>query len=456
MNPNKKPTTYQKASQISFQSIGLGLAALCGPFLAVSAGAADAPALSKDSGFQKPAWLGELSGTLKESYDDNVFMVENGKLANRSSWVTTVSPKVGFNLVPLLGDQTVLQALSLAYAPDFSFFHEEDSEDFTAHKLNLSLKGKSGNVTFAAENGFCYIDGDDEAPTYDRGRSAYAIAGPRERREQFQDRAKITIQYDKEKWFIRPTASLLYFDLRTDLRNVAGYDNYCDRYDVNGGLDLGYKITPKVAATLGYRYGHQDQQQFSFDAAHLSSSSDYHRVLFGFEGKPLDWLTVCVQAGPDFRSYEENSGTHTTPLDDLDETTYYAEASLAAQVTKNDVVSFKYKQWRWLSSVGKLPALDSTFDLGYKHKFNSQLSMDLGARFLESDYSIANVASGNRIDQMYTFSAGVTYAFTSQLTASLAYSFDLGRNDANGLTSAAESDREFERNLVSLGATYKF
>ena len=153
MNPNKKPTTYQKASQISFQSIGLGLAALCGPFLAVSAGAADAPALSKDSGFQKPAWLGELSGTLKESYDDNVFMVENGKLANRSSWVTTVSPKVGFNLVPLLGDQTVLQALSLAYAPDFSFFHEEDSEDFTADKLNLSLKGKRGNVTFAAEHG---------------------------------------------------------------------------------------------------------------------------------------------------------------------------------------------------------------------------------------------------------------------------------------------------------------
>ena len=100
--------------------------------------------------------------------------------------------------------------------------------------------------------------------------------------------------------------------------------------------------------------------------------------------------------------------------------------------------------------------MDSTFDLGYKHKFNSQLSMDLGARFLESDYTIANVASGNRIDQMYTLSAGVSYAFTSHLTASLAYSLDLGRNDANGLTSAAESDREFERNLFSLGATYKF
>jgi opacity protein-like surface antigen len=456
MKKHKNSTTCQKASQISFQSLGLGLAALCGPLLAASAGAADAPALSKKAGFQKPAWLGELSGTLKESYDDNLFMVENGKYANRSSWVTTVSPKAGFNLVPLLGEQTVLQALSLAYAPDFSFFHEEDSEDFTAHKLNLNLKGKTGNFSFSAENGFSYIDGEDEAPTYDRGRNAYAIAGPRERREQFQDRAKITLQYDKEKWFVRPTASLLYFDLRTDLRNVAGYDNYCDRYDVNGGLDLGYKIMPKAAVTLGYRYGHQDQQQFSFDAAHLSSPSDYHRVLFGFEGKPLDWLTISVQAGPDFRSYEENSATHTTPLDDLDETTYYAEASLAAEVTKNDVISFKYKQWRWLSSVGKLPALDSTFDLGYKHKFTSQLSMDLGARLLESDYTIANVASGNRIDQLYTFSAGVTYAFTSHLSASLAYSLDLGLNDTDGLTSAAASDREFERNLVSLGATYKF
>ena len=456
MNYDKNKRTNYSVSPLSFQSLGLGLAALCGPLLATSASAADAQTLSKPAGFQKPAWLSDLSGSLKESYDDNLFMVENGRLANRSSLVTTVSPKIGVSAIPFLGDQTVLQALSLCYAPDFSFFHEEDSEDFAAHRMNFNLKGKTGSLTFAAENAFSYVDGEDEAPTYDRGRNAYAIGGPRERREQFQDRAKITLQYDKEKWFLRPTASLLFFDLRTDLRSTAGYDNYCDRYDVNGGLDFGYRIMPKFAATLGYRYGHQYQEQYDFDAANLSSSSDYHRVLFGFEGKPLDWLTVSVQAGPDFRSYEENSANHTTPLDDLDETTYYAEASLSADVTKSDVISFKYKQWRWTSSVGKLPVLDSTFDLGYRHKFNSQLSMDLGARFLASDYTMANVASGNREDHLYTFSAGVTYAFTPHLTASLTYCLDLGRNNIDGLTSAAESDREFERNLVSLGATYKF
>ncbi len=436
--------------------LGLGLAALCGPLLATSGSAADASAVTKPAGIQKPAWLSDLSVTAKESYDDNVYLAEYGTLANLGSWVSTISPKVGVNFAPLLGEQTVLEALSLAYAPDFSFYHEEQSESYNAHRALFATKGKAGSISFNAENSFSYVDGDEEGPIYDRGRSAYATGAPRERREQYQDRAKVTFQYDQEKWFVRPTAALMYFDLLTDLRSQAGYDNYCDRYDVNGGVDFGYKLDPKLAVTLGYRYGHQYQQQYEFDPSNLSSSSDYNRVLVGFEGKPWKWLTFGAQAGPDFRSYEDDTANHTTPLDDHDPVTYYAEASVAAEVSAKDVITFKYKQWQWLSSLGKLPTFESCYDLGYRHKFNKKLSLDLGGRLLAADYTIANVPASKRNDMQYTVTAGVTYAFNSHLSANVAYALDLGQNAQDGLTSIVAAEREYEHNLVSVGVNFKF
>lgn len=411
-----------------------------------------------------PVWLTDLSLGVKESYDDNVFMVSGAGAPQQESWLTTVSPKVGINFAPLIKGQKALQVLSLGYAPDFVIYHDQSSESYHAHRLATTLKGKTGAFSFNVDNGFNFIDGSAVSPTYSRllhddQRSAYATSAPRERREQIQDRAKIVLQYDWKKCFLRPTATLLYYDLMTDQRTNAGYQNYCDRYDVNGGVDFGYKITPPMAVTLGYRYGHQYQEEYptAIDATHTSSPSDYHRVLVGFEGKPLTWLTVSIQAGPDFRSYPETTATHTTPLSDKNPVTYYGEASLTATITPNDTLTFKYKQWQFVASTGKLPLVDSSYDLSYRHKFGKQLTLDLGAKLAESDYTIATGASSLRDDTMFTGSAGVTYAFTSHLSASLAYAFDLGRSQQDVLAAGqTETYREFDRNLISLGATLKF
>lgn len=412
----------------------------------------------------KPAWLTDLSIGLKESYDDNLFLVSGDGAPKQDSWLTTVSPKVGINLAPLIKGQKVLQVLSLGYAPDFVIYHDQSSESYNAHRLATALKGKAGAFSFNLDNGFNFVDGSDTAPVYSRAlhddqRSAYSTAAPRERREQIQDRAKIVLQYDWEKCFIRPTATLLYYDLMTDLRTNAGYQNYCDRYDVNGGADFGYKLAPAIAVTLGYRYGHQYQQVFptAIDATRSSAPSDYHRILLGFEGKPLSWLTVSAQAGPDFRSYPETTVSHTTPVNHVNPVMYYAEATLTATITPDDTLTFKYKQWEFVSSTGKLPLFDSSFDLSYRHKFGKSLVLDLGAKWADSDYSSGTGTGALRDDAMLTGSAGVTYAFTSHLSATLAYAFDLGRNQQDVLAAGqTETYREFNHNLVSLGATLKF
>ena len=89
---------------------------------------------------QKPAWVTDLSLGIKEGYDNNVFLSEVGVMKDRASWVTTVSPKVGFNLAPLLGSGTALQVLSFGYAPEFVTYHDESSESYNAHRAAATVR----------------------------------------------------------------------------------------------------------------------------------------------------------------------------------------------------------------------------------------------------------------------------------------------------------------------------
>ena len=425
---------------------------------------------------QKPVWLTDLSVGIKESYDDNVYVTganpvstaipQGGVLAlkNYSSWVTTVSPKLGINIAPLLGDQDVLQVLSFGYAPDFVIYHDADSESYSNHRFNTTIKGKSGDFSFNLDNSFNYINGSKYGASYTGGLSAYSTAALRERREQFQDRDTITLKYDQKQWFVRPIASLLYYDLMTkQLAGYTGYQNYPDRYDVNGGVDFGYKLNKDLAVTLGYRYGSQYQQTFSqaIDIYGRSASSDYQRLLFGIEGKPFNWLDIKIQGGPDFRKYNSSA-----PVNNDDMTTYYGEATLTATITKQDTLSFYYRQWQWVSSIGEAPYFDSTYDLNYKHKFNDKLSVNGEARLLGSDYTSGDTLTGPvsnpikttyaRNDLQYTLSAGLQYAFNENVSANLTYSYDMGRNAEDGLTPTVEQQRQYDRQIISIGALIKF
>ncbi len=459
------PSLYTKNMKHIARTLSASILAIA--LAAASASTAHAAADSASSApqiLQKPAWLTDISFGLKEAYDDNVFLVSGDGAAKQSSLVTTISPKIGFNLVPLLGAGKTLQIATMSYAPDVVSYHSASTENYTAHRFTNAIKAKNGNYSISADNAFVFIDGSKLAPIYsttvhDDQRSAFSTSAPRERRNQIQDRAKVSVQYDMGRSFIRPTASLLYYDLMTALQTTAGYQNYADRYDVNGGVDYGYRIVPNGFLTIGYRYGHQYQQQYAtaFDKTHTSSPSDYQRVLVGFEGKPLKWLTLSVQAGPDFRTYPETTASHTTPMSNLHPVKFYGEANAVAVLSPNDTLTFKCKQWQWVSSTGKIPLYDSSFDLAYRRKLDNKWALDFSGRVASLDYQCGTGTSAMRYDWMYTASAGLTYTLTSNLSASLAYSTDVGRNAADVLAAGqVEKYREFDHDLISLAATFKF
>ncbi len=416
--------------------------------------------------FSKPVWLTEASLGVKESYDNNIFesgvgtppvySVPAGSVAalkDASSWVTTVSPKMEVNFAPLLGNQKTIQTLSLGYAPDFVIFHDQDSESFNAQKFSTALKGGTDLVSVTADNSFTFVDGSQFGPVYPGGLlSAFATVNDRERREQILDRAGIALQLNRGDWFLRPTAALLYQDMMTAKLNVEGYQNYADRYDVNGGADVGYKFTSSLAATLGYRYGHQEQEQFAFSPD--SSPNDYQRVLIGLEGSPWHWLEVKIQGGPDFRRYAGDSATHVTPVNDLNPVKYYGEALITAKLTSSDSLTFKYKQWEWLSTLGKVPYFDSTYDLTYHRKLTGKLGFDLGGRVLNWDYTSGNLSTCRRNDIEYTAFAGLAYAVNAHVSLNAACNFNWGRNLQDGIENPQA--REFDQQLFSLGAQIKF
>jgi hypothetical protein len=419
--------------------------------------------------FEKPSWLTDLSLEVKESYDDNPYLsgvdskylphsytVPPGSVAalqDRSSFVTIVAPRIGVNFAPLLADQQTLQVLSLAYAPEIAVFHEASAENYDAHSFPAAVKGNCDVVSFSADNTFNFVDGSRYGPTYPGAfLNAYATCAPRKRREQINDKGTGLLQYDYDNWFVRPTASLLDYDMMTKLLHVTGYQNYASRYDINGGPDFGYRVEPQLAVTLGYRYGHQYQEPFSFSP--YSSSSDYQRALFGVEGKPWQWLELKVQGGPDFRNYSPDTATHITPVSDKHLVTYYGEASLTATITTNDTLAFVYKQFQWVSQLGTIPYFDSTYKLSYRRKLTDHLALDFGGSILSSDYTSGDLASCKRVDLEYVASARLDYSFNAHLSANLAYEFDAGRNDLAGVVNS--ETRAFDRNLISIGVLVKF
>jgi opacity protein-like surface antigen len=462
-----KATSMIKNSSISGSLVAVFIIL---PLAYVSSAADNSVAVS--TVWQKPAWLTDLSLGVKESYDDNTLLVSGNSMQPQPSWVSTVSPKIGLNFAPLLENQKTLQMLSFIYVLEFAIYHNAPSESYDAHRINNTIKGEAGPFLFSLDNSFLYNDGSKVAPIYalnqtsdqnDKYRNFYAFAPARERRNQIQDRSAVSLQYDWDKFFVRPVASLLYYNLKTDWHNAGvapflEYQNWPDRYDVNGGADLGYKVMPGMAVTLGYRYGHQYQQQFPSTITSDShySSSDYQRVLVGLAGNPWSWLNAKLVAGPDFRDYNSMA-----PVNDLHPVTYYAEAVLTATLTSNQTLTFNYKQWEWVASTGIVPYFDSTFALAYHWNATKQLGLDLGGRIQEADFSSGNDLAGTapslRDDIQYTFSAGVNYAFTPHLNAGLTCSYDLGGNLLNNLPTQYEASyRNFEHLLVSLGVQYQF
>lgn len=391
-----------------------------------------------------PPWLTELSLEVRESFDSNVYLQKVTEQANQGSLITTIHPTIGIKVKDLFLDSSgddLNNAFTFKYSPSVNIYHAEPSEDHTLHKVNTAFGGKNDEWTWKIANMFLYTDGSMEAPIYTGpGTPAIAHFQVRDRREAIQNRGNVMVRYDiDDEWFIRPKASTVLYDFMAHQRQgLAGYQNYVDRYGVQGGADVGYKFIPNTYFTVGYQFGHQQQSRLSWIAT--DADNTFHQVLFGIEGKPWDWLKVNIVGGPDFRFYENQiaAGFDQSP------TKSFVKAVLTATITEDDTLTFKTHRLTWLSSAGRVPYEDIKYTLIYKHNFEDVVTLSALAQAYNGDTDQPWFSE----DYIYTLGTGLVWHIDDYWSAMVDYSFDHAETENNN---GAFPGREYQRHIISVG-----
>lgn len=394
----------------------------------------------------RPRWLTELSATSRIGYDSNLYAVDNSRpdapLADHGVWTGSFGLKVGISVSALADGPK--EALQFGYAPTFHWFEGASGENHTRHRFTIQATGRRDAWSWSLDNTATYIDGSDDSPRL----NAYNIFGMgfvRDRRSQVQDTGKGWLRYDGAAYFVRATAAALVCDYRTELRAPteaeAGRLNWVDRDDVNGGFDLGWKVSPAASVFVGGRWGRQ--QQATTPWMPQSSSNHYTRALLGLEGRPASWLSCSLVGGPDFRRYD----AATQCMTDRTPVAWHYAANVTATLGATDSLTFAAKQERWLGSTGQSAYDGKSLALTWQHGFNETWSLLLGAQLQQGKYPSPIV----RNDVLYAGQAQLRWRASRQwvvtLDATLQAAGDrLGRPEVTG--------RDFRRSLVGFGLQY--
>jgi len=428
----------------------------CVSLAGVALSAAEAPAAGPTPTLTPKASLGFRIG-----YDSNVYLqdVEPGPAgaaeaeaaglevarSHQGSLVTTVLPQFSLRYTP----GPALTA-NLSYAPEWTTFTDEPSENHTVHRGTVNLNGRLGDLNWELPNTFVYIDGPTLGPAFGRPGDVPAVGGIplRDRREALVFKNSFKVSYRLGKWLLRPTATAYVHDFQTDqIRSGTNfiYENYIDRSEVTGGLDVGLEVADKTTILLGYRFGSQEQK------ALLGVDSPYdnylHRILLGLEGSPWPWLKAAVSFGPDLRDFHDNRLSTVAPAFDDEEFLIYADATLTFIPTANDTLMLFHRRYEQPAFGSPSMYEDITYDLTWRHRWHAHWSSSAGFRIYAGDWQ----GPVNRDDWIYTPSIGVSWTPLAKVSADLAYSYDWVDSQVPNT-----EGREFTRHLVSLNLKYEF
>ena len=362
-------------------------------------------------------------------YDSNVYRMDAGDLAKRGSWTLGLHPSV---------DWRPFEGLSLAYAGEASFFLDESGEDHARHTVTLRY-AEPGRFFF--QSATTRVQGPRDAVEFVDGRNAWATTLVRERRDQWQNRTSAHATLRQGEWFARPSASLVYFDLDSRVRlGVPGYDNWINRYDLQGGVDLGRELeTGEVY--IGWRRGRQHQGDQG--ARPTTRSNKYHRVFLGFSGNPVEALSLDVEAGPSFHRYDDPASAGPSSID-----AWYVNARARLRIGEQDTLSATASMNKAVASTGVLSSEMRAFTVEYSRTLidGGRLRMHAAARGLIYDGSLVK-------DWMYPFGAGWTQEWTENLRTEIDLTREEGRDRRDG---PAVASREFSRTVLSARLNYRF
>lgn len=358
-------------------------------------------------------------------------------LGNDATWFEAAGLSFAF-AAPLT---TPGASLKLGYAGETVRYEDDPNENYTSHRLSLVGSTTADGWKLGVDASTLFIDGDRDTLPSVAACNANSTALWRERRAQWQHRAKLLAQHDVGALRVRLTGNVLAYHYLTHVR--AGRSAFADRSDLNAGADLGWKQAASSVWFVGARAGVQHQDQVPLPGGAYDYSSRYTRLVAGWEGKLGADTTLAFLAGPDFRHYYGTIDPKT--FADRDHTFGWFDASLTTKLSPTLTLTAKSTRWAWLSSTGKSAYTDFNNELALAWTVSSAVTLRVSGKAHDSSYFPAL-----RDDWQYLGGVGATWKLNARWTFTADFLDHLGRN---GLDSVA--DRAFDRHVVTLGATLK-
>ena len=381
----------------------------------------------------------DITLSLINGYDSNIYNTGHGALKDIATGVTSLGAKVG--LKPA-------QGVVLNYQAGATNYWDASVENHSKQTLDATWSKKMEPISWKANTEFSLVSGDDDGVYYGTDcagcsiGNAFSTAAPREHRDQLQNKTDLTFRFDQEVGFVRAIGKLQHWDMQT---SAVSSTNYVDRYDIQGGLDVGRSFSPKgTEYYLGYRRGYQFQDNDFNSTVTENASNHYTRYLIGMEGAPVKTVKVSAQLGLSEHCFGANYKGRPT------EDGVYADATLTWALVPSDELQFKASQASTFSTTGRYRFILNVWQIGWKHEFSPRWSASLMARLMETEY-----APAVRDDLMYSCIAGLTWKATDSLSIVLNATSDWGRNFHNAVSGRTSEVREFDRLVFSAGVNWK-
>ncbi|WP_457795334.1 hypothetical protein [Horticoccus sp. 23ND18S-11] len=374
---------------------------------------------------------GAVSLGVEVGYDDNVFRMDHGPLRRQGSPVSSAAFR---------WDRIVGAGMTLRYGFEaVRFSADAATENHVRHTSALSGSGRRGGLAWEFSSQTIAVNGDDRSPVFGLSRSCFAISPPRERRDQWQNRSAARCRQNLGAAFVQGVATFAGYDLRTSPQVVAGVDNYVDRADTAGGIEVGRVLSNGLSVAAGIRAGQQFQDR---DGGRKSDRSNhYRRLLLSFDGPLAGRFRIVGAVGPARHTYAINS-TGPARID-----RWYADLGLNVSLTARDTLHVSTKRAQGVASTGNVSSQDLASTVQWRHRFSAVWAASVAAKVAGGIYD------GAMRDDEQTVGAGtVTWRTKHGPEVNLTCGGEVSRD----CSLRPDPARDYQRRHASLATNWTF
>lgn len=389
-------------------------------------------------------WFYDGSLHTKIGYDDNGLVSSDTSPQKEASSFSSTH-------IDLLAQYQIASGdfFSVRYSPSSTHYFGLDQDDHLAHTSVLKFK-KSTLDNFIIKGSLLYkfIDGDTLTPCYTETSPTF-LGGLaiRDRHKAVISRQSLDMQWNfNEHSLFSIVFEGYYHDFRTtqfrssDPERPDGYINYIDRSIFNGGFNIGYKFLGDAYLLGGYRYGIGKQDNRPDTDLHYSNY--FHRILIGIQGKINHGVTFDLFTGPELKEFTGKTAEgfgHTR-------TFWFAKGSVQIDLQNKGKLKLSISRLPLQSYLGASIYEDFKIQATYSKKLDDSLTASATFTRYEGDWVSRQHISRN--DLLWSPAISLKYQIRNNLLLDLNYTYES--------TESVVKNQEFERNLLSLGATFTF